>query len=391
MGMFQWTERSSDVLQGGGVIGPDERLPWTQTGLMGIQHVIAMFGSTVLAPILMGFDPNLAVLMSGIGTLIFFLITGGKVPSYLGSSFAFIGVVNIATGYVAARMRIGGPTAQMVLNRFSFFVSSPCLMFAILSKEKIFEIFHSSIVVAFFSALLVGVVFLILNRLFFHMKAADATIGALNSLYLNSNNIGLPIATYILGNPALVAPILVMQQAVFTPIGLTVLDVTTKGKVSTREILKQPLHQPLLIGSLLGIAVSAISAKTGHFVVPDCIYDPIDMIGDSAVPMILMAFGMSLHGTKPLQDKSNIPAVFTVAVLKNIVMPIIAFLLSYFVMGFRGATLYACVVLAALPTGQNVYNYAARYNVGLSFARDGILFSTLTSPIFIAIIAVLLG
>ena len=244
---------------------------------------------------------------------------------------------------------------------------------------------------AFFSAVLVGVVFLILNRLFFHMKAADATIGALNSLYLNSNNIGLPIATYILGNPALVAPILVMQQAVFTPIGLTVLDVTTKGKVSAKEILKQPLHQPLLIGSLLGIVVSAISAKVGYFVIPSFIYDPIDMIGDSAVPMILMAFGMSLHGTKPLQDKSNIPAVFTVAVLKNIVMPTIAFLLSYFVMGFRGATLYACVVLAALPTGQNVYNYAARYNVGLSFARDGILFSTLSSPIFIAIIAVLLG
>lgn len=50
--------------------------------------------------------------------------------------FCVIGIV-IATGYVAARMRIGGPTAQMVLNRFSFFVSSPCLMFAILSKEKI--------------------------------------------------------------------------------------------------------------------------------------------------------------------------------------------------------------------------------------------------------------
>jgi putative pyrimidine permease RutG len=101
MGMFSWTEKSPAALQNGGVIGPDERLPWGQTGLMGIQHVIAMFGSTVLAPILMGFDPNLAVLMSGIGTLIFFIITGGKVPSYLGSSFAFIGVVNVATGYVA--------------------------------------------------------------------------------------------------------------------------------------------------------------------------------------------------------------------------------------------------------------------------------------------------
>ena len=99
MGLFQWTEKSAEVLQSGGVIGPDERLPWPQTSLMGIQHVIAMFGSTVLAPILMGFDPNLAVFMSGIGTLIFFLVTGGKVPSYLGSSFAFIGVVIAATGY----------------------------------------------------------------------------------------------------------------------------------------------------------------------------------------------------------------------------------------------------------------------------------------------------
>ena len=99
MGMFTWTERPSAVLQQGGVIGPEERLPWPQTAAMGVQHVIAMFGATVLAPILMGFDPNIAILMSGIGTLIFFLITGGKVPSYLGSSFAFIGVVIAATGY----------------------------------------------------------------------------------------------------------------------------------------------------------------------------------------------------------------------------------------------------------------------------------------------------
>lgn len=304
--------------------------------------------------------------------------------------FCVIGIV-IAVGYVAARMRIGGPSAQMVLNRFSFFVSSPCLMFAILSKEPIFDIFHPSIIVAFGSAMLVGVVFLMLNHLWFHMKAPDATIGALNSLYLNSNNIGLPIATYILGDPALVAPILVMQQALFTPVGLTALDVTTKGKVSAREILTQPLHQPLLLGSILGIVVSAVAGATGWFPIPSFIFDPIDMIGDSAVPMILMAFGMSLHGSKPMQNKGDRPAIITVAVLKNVVMPTIAFLLAYFAMGFRGAELYACVVLAALPTGQNVYNYAARYNVGLQFARDGILLSTMTAPVVIALIAVVLG
>jgi uracil-xanthine permease len=99
MAMFDWTQRSHDVLQQGGVIAPDERLPWPQTAAMGVQHVIAMFGATVLAPILMGFDPNIAILMSGIGTLVFFLVTGGKVPSYLGSSFAFIGVVIAATAY----------------------------------------------------------------------------------------------------------------------------------------------------------------------------------------------------------------------------------------------------------------------------------------------------
>ena len=99
MGMLDWTEKSSAVLGQGGVIGPDERLPWPQTALMGVQHVIAMFGATVLAPLLMGFNPNVAILMSGIGTLIFFFVTGGRVPSYLGSSFAFIGVVIAASGY----------------------------------------------------------------------------------------------------------------------------------------------------------------------------------------------------------------------------------------------------------------------------------------------------
>jgi len=89
----QWKLRTE------GVIAPDERLPLPQTLALGLQHVVAMFGSTVLAPLLMGFDPNVAILFSGVGTLIFFVLVGGRVPSYLGSSFAFIAVVIAATGY----------------------------------------------------------------------------------------------------------------------------------------------------------------------------------------------------------------------------------------------------------------------------------------------------
>ena len=96
------------TLKRGGVIAPDERLPWGQTLFVGLQHIFAMFGSTVLAPILMGFDPNTAIFFSGIGTLIFFLVVGGRVPSYLGSSFAFIAVVIAATGYKGS-----GPNANV--------------------------------------------------------------------------------------------------------------------------------------------------------------------------------------------------------------------------------------------------------------------------------------
>jgi putative pyrimidine permease RutG len=97
--------------QAGAVVAPDERLPWPQTVALGAQHVIAMFGATVLAPLLMGFDPNVAILMSGIGTLVFFLVTGGRVPSYLGSSFAFIGVVIAATGYAGQGANANLPVA----------------------------------------------------------------------------------------------------------------------------------------------------------------------------------------------------------------------------------------------------------------------------------------
>ena len=88
-----WTVKES------GIIAPDERLPWGQTIFVGLQHVLAMFGSTVLAPIIMGFDPNTAIFFSGIGTLIFFVMVGGRVPSYLGSSFSFIAVILAATAY----------------------------------------------------------------------------------------------------------------------------------------------------------------------------------------------------------------------------------------------------------------------------------------------------
>ena len=83
---------------------PEDKLPLSRLVPMGLQHVVAMFGATVLAPILMGFNPQTAIFFSGIGTLIFIAITRAKVPSYLGSSFAFIGPVLAVTGGMAEKV-----------------------------------------------------------------------------------------------------------------------------------------------------------------------------------------------------------------------------------------------------------------------------------------------
>jgi uracil-xanthine permease len=81
------------------LIYPEDKLPFAKNVIAGFQHAIAMFGGTILCPLLMGFDPNLAILCSGLSTFLFFLIVRGRIPSYLGSSFAFIAVVIAATGY----------------------------------------------------------------------------------------------------------------------------------------------------------------------------------------------------------------------------------------------------------------------------------------------------
>ena len=81
----------------GSVVAPSERLAWPITIGIGAQHVVAMFGATFLVPLLTGFPPATTLFFSGLGTVLFLLITRGRVPSYLGSSFAFIAPLAAAT------------------------------------------------------------------------------------------------------------------------------------------------------------------------------------------------------------------------------------------------------------------------------------------------------
>ncbi|MCR8656971.1 uracil permease [Paenibacillus endoradicis] len=88
-------------------IGVNERPPVAMSLMLGLQHLFAMFGSTVLVPNILGVDPAICLLMNGIGTILYILITKGKIPAYLGSSFAFI-----APAYSVINVQVGGSYAQ---------------------------------------------------------------------------------------------------------------------------------------------------------------------------------------------------------------------------------------------------------------------------------------
>ena len=104
--VFGWTKHGDGKhLAPGEVVRPDERLNWPRMMGFGAQHVVAMFGATFVFPLVMGLDPNVAIMMSGVATILFLLIVKGKVPSYLGTSASFVG------GVFAIRAAAGGDTA----------------------------------------------------------------------------------------------------------------------------------------------------------------------------------------------------------------------------------------------------------------------------------------
>ncbi|WP_305094784.1 uracil-xanthine permease family protein [Prescottella sp. R16] len=104
--VFSWTVHGDGRrIADGAVVAPHERLTWPRTVGIGMQHVIAMFGSTLLVPTITGFPVTTTLLFSGIGTILFLLLTRGRIPSYLGSSFAFIAPLTASAG--------SGPAAQL--------------------------------------------------------------------------------------------------------------------------------------------------------------------------------------------------------------------------------------------------------------------------------------
>jgi malonate transporter len=301
------------------------------------------------------------------------------------AGFVTLGAI-IALGFLLAHLGVLGAESQRLLTRLVFFVAAPALLFQTLSRAPIDQILTSGLAVAAMSFAGAAGIYVLLARTVWRRSTGDTVLGALSSGYVNAANLGLPITVYILGSATFVAPVLLLQLLVITPLAFAILDtVVSRRRPSLWVLISQPLRNPITVGSFLGLLCSL----TG-FQVPALVAAPIALIAGMAVPGVLLAYGVSLRlGPRPIAGGS-VAELAVVCALKLLVQPLLAYALARWLFDLDGRALLAVTVVAALPTAQNIFVYATRYNRSTTLARDSIFVTTALSVPALLIITALL-
>ena len=293
--------------------------------------------------------------------------------------FFVVGVV-LLVGYVLARTNALGPHGTKVLSTLTFMVGLPSLMFSTIASRHISEILSQTGLISVVTALCVMALFA-LSGAIGRWGVRRTTVGALATGIVNSTNLGVPLSLYILGSATFVTPIMLFQLALLTPVALTILDLTDpEGKRSSVwSILSTPLRNPVTVAAILGVIVSAAEIE-----LPDLVLDPLELVAQLTVPLMLIIFGMSLHGLSPRQDVADrVPTLFAV-ILKSAVQPVLAWLLAVLVFRLDTFSTFVVTACAILPTGQNVVLYSVRYGVGQNLAQTtAVVTSALAVPLLL--------
>jgi len=218
-------------------------------------------------------------------------------------------------------------------------------------------------------------------------SAGERVIGALASSYVNAGNLGLPVASYVLGDAALVAPTLLLQLLVIQPLALAVLDADVRGHRPTMgQVILRPFTNPLTIGTLIGLLLSITGWQ-----LPPIVLDPIELIGAMAVPAMLIAYGIALRLGPGFGGDVPTGELALTSSLKLAVQPLVAYAVAHLALGLSGHALLAVVVCSSLPTAQNIFVHATRYDRSPTLARDTILVTTVGAVPLITLVVWLLG
>lgn len=200
--------------------------------------------------------------------------------------FSTLAIV-IAVGWLLARLRVVDAAAQTVLTRLAFFVASPALMITVLSGTELGTVLSTKLIALIGALLVSGGVYALVARVWLGRSLAQTAIGALCAAHVNAANLGIPIAAYVLGDAALIAPILLTQMLVLQPLALAVLD---RDSPSVAGGGLMAWCNPLTLGALLGLLLAVFEID-----LPAVVGQPVELIAGMAVPAMLLAFGISLH------------------------------------------------------------------------------------------------
>ena len=304
--------------------------------------------------------------------------------------FLLLAVV-IGVGYLVGGSGALGPEARSVLSRLAVTVGTPALLLSTIATADLGAVFTPTLlVVVVTSVLVMGLYVLLAGR---GRPLGEATVGAMASGWLNAGNLGIPIAVYVLGSITWVAPVMLFQLAVVAPTASVLLERAGAGPRrrsgsrarAVTAALAGPARNPVLIASAVAVVLSAADVR-----LPAPVMAPIDLLAGVSVPAMLLAFGISLHGSRLPGVDGLRRQIATAVALRAVVHPLLA-LGAALLVGLEGTALLAAVTIAAFPTAQNVFGYASRYEQSTDLARDVVLVSTVVSVPVLLVVAALLA
>lgn len=291
-----------------------------------------------------------------------------------------------AAGWLAGRFGVLGPDARSVLGRFAFSLAMPALLFVTLSRSKVSDVADPGVVIFAASLAVVFAAGLLVSRYLFRRRRAEQAIGAMAASYVNSANLGIPVALHVLHDTSFIVAAALFQMLFVTPLILVLIDLDVRDGSGPRwgRMLRLPFRNPIIAASVAGVAVSAIGWR-----VPAGITSPLTTLGGAAVPSALVALGMSLDGRVWPKAGDRLERGVLVG-LKIVAQPLIAWLIAGPLIGLHGHPLFAVVLCAGLPTAQNSFIFAAEYGIDTDLPRDAVLMSTLVSMVSLSLITWLL-
>ncbi|MFL6169332.1 MAG: AEC family transporter [Ornithinibacter sp.] len=296
-------------------------------------------------------------------------------------------VAVIGVGALIAHLGVVDLSAQKVLSHIAFFVASPALLLTTVSKADTHDVLSRSLVATVVGVVVPATTYALVAWWRWRRSVGERVIGALASSYVNAGNLGLPVAAYVLGDAALVAPTLLLQLLVLQPFALALLDADVSGRRPTlRHMMVRPFTNPLTIGTLIGLLLSITGWQ-----LPQIVLDPIELIGAMAVPGMLLAYGIALRLGPGFGGDVPTGELALTSTLKLGVQPLVAYAVAHLALGLTGQALLAVVVCSSLPTAQNIFVHATRYDRSPTLARDTILVTTVGAVPLITLVVWVLG